>query len=151
MKQDRIVEGERPAVVQELRPGAHAPERGCPQQVARALPAVLDDAIARADVVQQEVAERADDLEAEITRDGELSAGNACSLRRGEHGRHVAEAATVGRWVRDGHVEEDTPARSHVRREALVVLYADVLRRGFCRPEKFGEGVYVPLIIFPAD
>jgi hypothetical protein len=41
---------------------ADAPERLRPQLVPRRLPAVLDDPVARADVVQEEVAVRMDDL-----------------------------------------------------------------------------------------
>ena len=48
---------------------AHAPERRRPQLVARRRAAVLDDAVAGADVVQQEVAERVDRLVAERGRD----------------------------------------------------------------------------------
>src|ERR1044072_8410995 len=64
--QDGLPEGEGPraavrrrarraAVVHQTRPCAHAPERRGAYLQARCLPTVLDDAIARADVVQQEV------------------------------------------------------------------------------------------------
>src|SRR5215207_9978615 len=66
--QDGLAEGQREAVVHQPRARPHAPERRRTHLLARRLAAVLHDVVARADVVQQEVAERADDLTAE--RDG---------------------------------------------------------------------------------
>src|SRR5262245_8050085 len=59
---DRVLEAEAETVVHEPAPGPQAPERGGADPVARGGAAVLHDPVTGADVVQQEVAERMDDL-----------------------------------------------------------------------------------------
>jgi len=60
--QSGFAEGERFAVVHQPRVGAHAPQRRRAELVRRRLAAILHDAVAGAYIVQQEVAERVDDL-----------------------------------------------------------------------------------------
>src|SRR5207245_6368724 len=55
--EDRLVAAEALAIVHQAVPRAQAPERRRPDLVARRLPAVLDDPVTGADVVQQEIAE----------------------------------------------------------------------------------------------
>src|SRR5262245_3066481 len=80
---DCIVEGERQSVVHQLGPRADAPERRSSHHVPRCRAAVLDDPVASPDVVQQEVAERADYLAAEGRRDDELATVNNGARRDG--------------------------------------------------------------------
>src|SRR3954451_6052456 len=67
--QDRFVEGQCLSIVHVAIVCAAAPQWRGAQLVARRLPAVLDDAVARADVMQQEVTERMDGLIAQRVRD----------------------------------------------------------------------------------
>src|SRR5262245_13245033 len=85
---DRIVEGGRQPVVHQLGTRADAPERRSAQHVPRACSAVLDDPVARPDVVQQEVAEQADVLIAQSRRDSERALVDHRAWRGGvERGR----------------------------------------------------------------
>src|SRR5262245_3472391 len=63
-----LVEGEREAVVHQLGTCPDTPERRRPDHVARGLAPVLNDPIARSDIVQEEIAEWADNLVAESGR-----------------------------------------------------------------------------------
>lgn len=147
MTQNRFSEGQRFAVMHEPRPGAHAPERRSPQFGARGLTTVLDYPVARADVMQQEVAEWSNNLEAKIIRHVELSAVDGCRWPRRENGRNMADTATVRHA---GHVDENLPARLNVRYEARIVLDVLVLRRSFRRSHKLGEGIDIALLILCA-
>src|SRR5207249_6587652 len=62
MPEDGLVAVERGAVVHQPVAVPHSRERRGADLVARALPAVLDDAIAGADVVEEEIAEGVDPL-----------------------------------------------------------------------------------------
>src|SRR5262245_38500444 len=71
---DCIVDSARPPVVHQLGMRAEAPQRRSSQHGPRSRAAVLYDPVTRPDVVQQEVAERADSLVAESRRDNERAA-----------------------------------------------------------------------------
>src|SRR2546427_5368922 len=91
--QDRLVAAEAQAIVHQPNPGTHAPQRSRPDLVAGGRPAVLDDPVTGADVVQQEIAERVDRLAAEGDRHGEGALVDHGSRRRGCDGPYVAGVA----------------------------------------------------------
>ena len=93
MALDRFVEGERQPVVHQLGASADTPQRGRSHHVPRARAAVLDDPIARPDVMQHEVTERADSLVAESRRDGERALVDNGPRRGGGDGRSVTDRA----------------------------------------------------------
>src|SRR5262245_66554653 len=90
---DRIVEGERQPVVHQLRTRADAPQRRSSQHVPCACAAVLDDPVARPDVVQQEVAERADGLIAQSRRDNERALVDHRARRSGVYRGRMTDRA----------------------------------------------------------
>ena len=89
----RIVDSTRQPVMHQLGARAEAPQRRSSHHVPRACAAVLDDPVARPDVVQQEVAERADSLVAESRRDGERALVDNGPRRGGGDGRSVTDRA----------------------------------------------------------
>src|SRR5215510_16185509 len=90
---DRIIDSARQPVVHQLGARAEAPQRGSSHHVPRSRAAVLDDTVARPDVVQQEVAERADSLVAESRRDGERATVDHRARSGGDNRRRVTEIA----------------------------------------------------------
>src|SRR5206468_7300820 len=90
---NRSVEGQRGAVVHVAIVRPHAPQRLGAQLVARRGSAVLDDAVAGADVVQQEVAVRVDDLVAERRGNRQRAPVDAGAHRRGRDRRDVTDGA----------------------------------------------------------
>src|SRR5262245_26408074 len=89
----RLVVGERQSVMHQFGPRANAPQRRRPDHVPGASAAVLYDPIARPDVVQQEVTERADSFITEFRRDPECAAVNQCAGRGGDYGGCVTDCA----------------------------------------------------------
>src|SRR5262247_4748003 len=89
----RIVDSARQPVVHQLGARAEAPQRRSSHHVPRSRAAVLDDPVARPDVVQQEVAERADSLVAESRRDGERALVDHRAWREGDYRGRVTEVA----------------------------------------------------------
>src|SRR5204863_4785041 len=122
----------RAAVVHELVVRPQAPQRRSPNHVSGCLPVGLYYPVASADVVEQEVAERVDDLVAERVGHGELPAVDDRADGRGRDRADVADRATerveerragVGRVVRDEHaVAVGCLGRAHEARERLHVL-----------------------------
>src|SRR2546423_5242955 len=95
------------AVVHQTTARAHAPERRGAHEGGRCLTGVLNNAIARADVVHQEVAERVDVLVAECGGDGERSAAHKCARPRGRGFADVAEGAAPP--VEEGRAPDGVP------------------------------------------
>ena len=91
-----LARSKRQVVVHEPAARAQAPERGRPDLVPRRRASVLDDAVTGADVVQQEVAERVDDLVAERVGDPQRAAVDPRPRRRGDDGPRVARRAADG-------------------------------------------------------
>src|SRR5262245_12764954 len=89
----RIVDSTRQPVVHQLGTRAEAPQRRSSHHVPRACAAVLDNPVASPDVVQQEVAERADSLVAESRRDGERATVDHRAWSGGDNRRRVTEIA----------------------------------------------------------
>src|SRR5262245_21730904 len=89
----RIVDSTRQPVVHQLGARAEAPQRRSSHHVPRACPAVLDNPVARPDVVQQEVAERADSLVAESRRDGERALVDHRTRSGGDYRWRVTDRA----------------------------------------------------------
>src|SRR5947209_2481229 len=137
---DGLHEGQSRAVVQQAVARPHAPQRRGAYLRPRRLPAVLDYPVARPHVVQQEVAERLDDLVAERCGDAERPAVDDRAGRGCHHLRDVADAATEGHT---GHVVEEGLAGVDVRLENT--LDVRVLRRGRGRTLELcvGRGVLV--------
>src|SRR5262249_28800275 len=90
---DSIVEGQRQPVMHQLGPRTDGPKRSSSHHVPGASAAVLDDAVARPDVMQQEVAERANCLVAEGRRDNERAPVNHCTRRDGGKRARVTDRA----------------------------------------------------------
>src|SRR5712691_2766256 len=91
--QDGLVAGERLAVVHQPIAAAHAPQGRRAHLVARGLTAVLDDSVPRADVVQEEIAERVDELAAQRRRHGERALVDDGARGRGGDVADVADVA----------------------------------------------------------
>src|SRR5713101_6097819 len=94
--QDGLVAGERLAVVHQPIAAAHAPQRRRAHPVARGLPAVLDDPVPRAHVVEEEVAERVNRLVAQGGRHRERALVDDRAHRRGGDVADVADVAADG-------------------------------------------------------
>src|SRR5215510_1077578 len=90
---DRIVDSSRQSVMYQLGTRAEAPQRRSSHHVPRACAAVLDDPVACPDVVQQEVAERADSLVAESRRDGERATVDHRARSGGDYRWRVTKIA----------------------------------------------------------
>ncbi len=73
MSQDRVVEAQRLTVMHQLVSSAHTPQRRRAQLVASRRTAVLNYAVARPYIVQQEIAERVDQPITERRSDCEYS------------------------------------------------------------------------------
>src|SRR4030095_9318324 len=130
---DRIVEAERQSVMHQLGPCADAPERGSSHHVPGAGAAVLDDAVTRPDVVQQEVTERADYLAAEGSRDGERAPINHGARSDGGKLRRVTDRAR------------------YLREQSLAVIDLGGDRAAARRPElshELGESPYIITFVF---
>src|SRR5215510_5524783 len=133
MALDRIVEGERQPVVHQLGTRADAPQRRSSQHVPCACAAVLDDPIARSDVVQQEVAEWTDVLIAESRRDN--------------------ERAQVDRRARSDSVERDrvTDRALYLHKQSLAASGGGADGTAARRPglsHELGEGLHVIAVVF---
>src|SRR5262249_37306754 len=90
---DCIVDSTRQPVVHQLWARAEAPQRRSSHHVPRAFAAILGDPVARPDVVQQEVAERADSLVAESRRDGERATVDHRARSGGDYRWRVTDRA----------------------------------------------------------
>ena len=75
---------------------ANSPEWRRAHLVSRALPCILDDAIASSNVVQRKIAERVDDLVAEGCRDRECSAIDQRARSGSGEGTSMAHVAADG-------------------------------------------------------
>src|ERR1700749_2991947 len=147
--QYRFVQGERlravvrgrarrAAVVHELVVRPKTPERRGANHVLRGLAAVLDEAVARADVVEQEVAERVNDLIRERGGNDERAAVDDRAFGRGRHRARVADRTTE-------RVEE---RRAGVCR--VVLNQSVVAGRGAERTHEARKRLYVLLAVFAA-
>src|SRR5262249_5913569 len=92
--QDRVVAGKLLAVVHQAVMRTYSPQRRSAHHIGCALSAVLDDAIAGSDIVQQEIAVRMDDLAAQLGRHGEGAAIDDGACRSGCDRGYVADVAT---------------------------------------------------------
>src|SRR5262245_57217570 len=126
---DRIVEAERQSVMHQLGPCTDAPERRSSHHVPGASAAVLDNAVASSDVVQQEVAERANCPVAKGRRDDERAPVNRRARGNGgERGRVTDRAGYLREQSRaacDGGGDRAAaryPGLSHELGERLHVL-----------------------------
>jgi len=90
---NRVGQAQGLQVMHEPRPHAQSPERRSAQLVGRVLLRRLHDTVARADVVQQEIAVGMDNLVAESLRHGERAAVDGRAGRRSHNCAHVARAA----------------------------------------------------------
>jgi hypothetical protein len=79
MALDGVVKGGGPAVVEQLRAGAHSPERRGAQFAPGFLTAGLDDAVAGAYVMEQEVTVRVNDFIAELVGNDKRARSYGCS------------------------------------------------------------------------
>src|SRR5437763_6735766 len=126
------------AIVHQATARAHAPERRGAHEGGRRLTGVLNNAIARADVVHQEVAEGVYVLVAESGGDCERSAVNQSARRGGRDGADVADIPA--------HLIEEVRACDGVR----GVGDSRVARRRFGRAHEGGEGVDVLVAVLAA-
>ena len=93
---DGVVESGSTPVVQQLRAGANAPKRRRAHFLSRFLASGLHDAVTGADVVEEEVAVRMDDLIAKRIGHDERSRGHCgARRRRGDRGNVAKVAADV--------------------------------------------------------
>src|ERR1041384_3390392 len=95
MTHDRIVEGERLAVVHEVCACTHTPEWRRANSCSRDRPTVLHYQISRSDVVKQKVTERMDRLASQSRWYAESSAVNRLASVAGRDRRDVTNAATI--------------------------------------------------------
>ena len=116
---DRVLEAKAREIVHEAGAQPQTPERRGPDLVPRRRPSVLHDSVTGAEVVQQEVAERMDDLVPERIRDLERAAVDESAGGRGGDGRGVAGAAA--------DVIEDLAARAPVVTIRKVVVQGGAL------------------------
>src|SRR5712671_3932934 len=93
MFRDRFGVGSHGGVVHELRSRSKSPQRHCANFVLRIGRTVLHDSIARADVMQQEIAEGMELLASDRSRKNVGSTVNGSARRRGRHGLDVTVRA----------------------------------------------------------
>src|SRR5262249_10849205 len=96
MPQYRLIPGQRLPVMHQTISRPHPPKRSRTHEIGGPLPAVLDDPVTGADVVQQEVSKRMDYLVAQRGRDGESSAIDHGSGCRGRDAGDVTDCAADG-------------------------------------------------------
>src|SRR6266498_2329683 len=148
---DRIVEAERQSVMHQLGPRTDAPERSSSHHVPGASAAVLDDAVARPDVVQQEVAERSDYLVADGRRDGERAPVNHGARRDGgKLGRVTDRASYLHEQSRAGIEGGDRSAQRVVLRQSIAAV------EGIGDPHLVevgvaGEGLQAGVLVLPPE
>ena len=93
MPADRFRVGPHGRVVHELRARSKSPQRHCADFVLRIGRTVLHDSIARANVMQQEIAEGMELLASDGRRDQVGTPVNGSARRRGRHGLNVTGRA----------------------------------------------------------
>src|SRR5262245_18916437 len=89
----RIVDSTRQPVMHQLGAHAETPQQKSSHHVPRACAAVLDDPVARPDVMQQKVAEQTDSLVAKSRRDSERTTVDHRARSSNDNRRRVTEIA----------------------------------------------------------
>ena len=92
--QDRVVAGKLLAIVHQAIMGTYSPQRRSAHHVGCALSAVLHNAIAGSDIVQQEIAVWMDDLVAQLWWYSKRTPIDDRAWRRGRDRGYVADVAT---------------------------------------------------------
>src|SRR5262245_46583019 len=113
--------------------GPYSPQGRRTHHVPRGLTAVLNDSIARPNIVQQEVAEWVDCLIAQNCRDCKRTAINKRTCGSGSNCSNVTDVAR-------GYSEELlTDENGSINRTTA---------RGSCRSHEIGEGLHIVAIVF---